>query len=110
MNPSFEDRRNINELKHRLIQQPDYINNVEPIRKVRMGYFPETIQARLMAQGAHKNSVFSLDNRRLYAAKEARVPKINSRWATKEELSKILLNRRFTTKNGGKSLKTRGCS
>jgi phosphopantetheinyl transferase (holo-ACP synthase) len=75
-----------------------------------MGDLPETTQARLMAQGAHKNSVFSLDNRRRYAAKEARVPKINSRWATKEELSKILLNRRFTTKNGGKSLKTRGCS
>ncbi|HFG0891774.1 TPA: RHS repeat-associated core domain-containing protein, partial [Salmonella enterica] len=109
INAVFEDGRNVNGLIHRLINDPSYINEVEPIRKVRMRDLPANVQERLLSQGAHKDSVFSLDNRRLYAAKEAGVPKIPSRWATPEELSKINLDRRFSTSDGGKSIRTRGC-
>ncbi|WP_288490970.1 RHS repeat-associated core domain-containing protein [uncultured Pantoea sp.] len=109
INGVFEDGRNVNGLTHRLINDPSYINEVEPIRKVRMRDLPANVQERLLSQGAHKDSVFSLDNRRLYAAKEAGVSKIPSRWATPEELSKINLDRRFSTGDGGKSIRTRGC-
>ncbi|MEQ9971533.1 hypothetical protein ABRP72_20440 [Pectobacterium carotovorum] len=68
---------------------------------------PTNVQERLMSQGAHKDSVFSLDNRRLYAAKEAGISKMPSRWATPEELAKIDLNRRFSTKTGGKGIMVR---
>lgn len=44
--------------------------------------------------------VFSIDNRRLYAARIAKVH-VNSRWASVEELNTINLNRRFSTINGG---------
>ncbi|WP_458363675.1 RHS repeat domain-containing protein [Enterobacter hormaechei] len=110
INAVFEDGRNVNELIHRLVNDPLYINEIEPIRKVRMRDLPENVQERLLSQGAHKDAVFSLDNRRLYAAKEAGVDKIPSRWATPEELSKINLERRFSTGDGGKSIRTRGCS
>ncbi|WP_438287241.1 RHS repeat-associated core domain-containing protein [Pantoea ananatis] len=109
INGVFEDGRNVNGLTHRLINDPSYINEVEPIRKVRMRDLPANVQERLLSQGAHKDSVFSLDNRRLYAAKEAGVSKIPSRWATPEELSKINFDRRFSTGDGGKSIRTRGC-
>lgn len=110
INAVFEDGRNVNELIHRLVNDPSYINEIEPIIKVRMRDLPENVQERLLSQGAHKDAVFSLDNRRLYAAKEAGVDKIPSRWATPGELSKINLERRFSTGDGGKSIRTRGCS
>ncbi|MEG8151684.1 RHS repeat-associated core domain-containing protein, partial [Escherichia coli] len=103
INGVFEDGRNVNGLIHRLINDPSYINHVEPIRKVRMRDLPANVQERLLSQGAHKDSVFTLDNRRLYAAKTAGVSKIPSRWATPEELSKINLDRRFSTQNGGRT-------
>ncbi|MGE9549589.1 hypothetical protein [Snodgrassella sp. CS2] len=68
---------------------------------------PVNIQEKLLSQGAHKDSVFSLDNRRLYAAKKAGVTRIPTRWATKEELSSSALARRFSTKNAGKSILVR---
>ncbi|KAF0866037.1 hypothetical protein [Pseudomonas sp. LD120] len=67
-------------------------------------------QERLISQGAHKDSVFSLDNRRLYAAKEAGIEKMPSRWATPDELNEIKLNRRFSTTVGGKSIEVRHCA
>lgn len=110
INVVFEDGRNVNGLTHRLVNDPAYINEVESIRKVRMQDLPADVQNRLLSQGAHKDSVFSLDNRRLYAAKAAGISKIPSRWATPEELSKINLDRRFSTLDGGKSIRLRGCS
>ncbi|MFP1917289.1 RHS repeat-associated core domain-containing protein, partial [Lonsdalea quercina] len=104
---SFSDGGSINELVHRLKNNPSYINEVEPIRKVRMRDLPTNVQERLMSQGAHKDSVFSLDNRRLYAAKEAGISKMPSRWATPEELAEINLNRRFSTETGGKGIEVR---
>ncbi|WP_240620777.1 RHS repeat domain-containing protein, partial [Pectobacterium versatile] len=104
---SFSDGGSINELVHRLKSNPSYINEVEPIRKVRMRDLPTNVQERLMSQGAHKDSVFSLDNRRLYAAKEAGISKMPSRWATPEELAEINLNRRFSTETGGKGIAVR---
>ncbi len=92
INIIFEDGRNVNSLIHRLINDPAYINEVESIRKVRLRDLPANVQDRLLSQGAHKDSVFSLDNRRLYAAKKAGISKIPSRWATQEELAKINLD------------------
>ena len=109
INPIFDDGRNVNVLKHRLINDPSYAMQIEPIRKVKMKDLPEEVQERLISQGAHKDSVFSLDNRRLYAAKEAGISKIPSRWATTEELAEIRLDRRFTTQDGGKTIKVKGC-
>ena len=109
INPIFDDGRNINDLKHRLINDPSYINQVEPIRKIRMKDLPPSTQERLISQGTHKHTVFSLDNRRLYAAKEAGIEKIPSRWATLKELKEINLDRRFSTEDGGKSIQIRKC-
>ena len=108
INPDFRDERSVNSLIGRLRKDPSYINNVDPIRKVRMGDLPASIQAKLKAQGAHAHSVFTLDNRRLYAAKQAGVKSIPSRWATPAELKEINLKRRFSTKTGGKSIEIRG--
>ena len=107
VNPMFNDQTKISSLIYKLKNDPSYINKIEPIRKVRMKDLPANIQERLLSQGAHKDSVFTLDNRRLYAAKEAGVSKIPSKWATADELSKIDLERRFSTKNGGKSVRLR---
>ena len=104
INPTFADGGSLNELKHRLMNDPTYINEVEPIRKIRMRDLPLETQERLILQGANKNSVFSLDNRRLYAAKEAGIEKMPSRWATPAELNAIDLNRRFSTETAGKSI------
>lgn len=54
------------------------------------------IQERLLKQGAHADAVFTLDNRRLYADREAET-KVNIRWATPEDLADINLNKRFST-------------
>ncbi|MDD1151745.1 DUF6531 domain-containing protein [Pseudomonas sp. TNT2022 ID357] len=111
INPMFEGNTgSVSDLKHRLINDPSYINQVEPIRKVRMRDLPMETQERLISQGAHKDSVFSLDNRRLYAAKEAGIEKMPSRWATPDELNEIKLNRRFSTTVGGKSIEVRHCA
>jgi hypothetical protein len=61
---------------------------------------PNSVQSKLLSQGVNEYSVFTLDNRRLYAARQANV-QVNSRWATFEELSKIDLGKRFSTTNGG---------
>lgn len=47
--------------------------------------------------------VFSLDNRRLYAAKQAGV-KVNSVWATQADLNDIDLVKRFSTVTGGETI------
>ncbi|WP_370470001.1 RHS repeat-associated core domain-containing protein [Snodgrassella alvi] len=107
ISPNFSDNRSVNELIHRLKNDASYVNNLEPIRRVKMRDLPVNIQEKLLSQGAHKDSVFSLDNRRLYAAKKAGVTKISTRWATKEELSSSALARRFSTKNAGKSILVR---
>ncbi|WP_370389918.1 RHS repeat domain-containing protein [Snodgrassella alvi] len=107
ISPNFSDNRSVNELIHRLKNDASYVNNLEPIRRVKMRDLPVNIQEKLLSQGAHKDSVFSLDNRRLYAAKKAGVTRISTRWATKEELSSSALARRFSTKNAGKSILVR---
>lgn len=105
----FSDGKSVSELSHRLKNDPSYINQVEPIRKVRMKDLPPAVQDRLRSQGAHQHSVFSLDNRRLYAAKKAGVAKMPSRWATPAELAGINLNKRFSTVTAGKTIAVRGC-
>ncbi|MWP47746.1 hypothetical protein [Gilliamella sp. Pas-s27] len=107
ISPNFSDTRSVNELIHRLKNDPSYANSLEPIRKVRMHDLPADIQEKLLSQGAHKHSVFTLDNRRLYAAKAAGIKSMPSVWATKSDLNSIKLNNRFSTKTGGKGIKVR---
>ncbi len=60
----------------------------------------------LSKQGVSSSAVFTLDNRRLYAAKQAGV-KVNSVWATQADLEGIDLIRRFTTETAGKTIEIR---
>lgn len=62
---------------------------------------PSEVQQYLRKQGISSSTVSTLDNRRLYAAKQAGV-KVNSIWATQEDLNSIDLVRRFITITGGK--------
>jgi len=59
---------------------------------------PKDIPAVRIYRDEYTGKVYSLDNRRLWAAKEAGVD-INVRWATEGELSKLLNH--VTTTNGG---------
>lgn len=52
------------------------------------------------------NDVFSVDNRRLHAARKAN-SKVNSVWATKENLGNMKLNKRFITKTAGRTIEIR---
>lgn len=79
---------------------------IEPIRLVKYNDLPSEVQQYLSKQGVSSSTVFSLDNRRLYAAKQAGV-KVNSVWATQSDLSKINLRKRFSTVTGGKSIEIR---
>ena len=85
---------------------PEYASSIEPIRLVKYNDLPLEVQDYLGKQGVSSSAVFSLDNRRLYAAKQAGV-KVNSVWATQEDLNSIDLVRRFTTITGGKSIELR---
>lgn len=50
--------------------------------------------------------IYSLDNRRLYAFQEAGIDNIKTVWATDEEVTNEAW--KFTTKNGGISIRVRG--
>jgi RHS repeat-associated protein len=99
---SFGNGGCVNELAYHLKDSPAFAAKIEPIRLVRFKDLPSDVQTKLTAQGANSNMVFSLDNRRLAAAKQAGVD-VNSRWATSEEIRKEATIRRFSTKNAGKS-------
>ncbi len=91
---------------YHLKNSPEYASSIEPIRLVRYNDLPNKVQKYLSKQGVSSSSVFTLDNRRLYAAKQAGV-KVNSIWATQEDLNSIDLIRRFTTITGGKTIDIR---
>lgn len=67
---------------------------------------PTEVQEYLSKQGVSSSTVFSLDNRRLYATKPAGV-KVNSVWATQQDLKGINLLKRFSTVTGGKTIEVR---
>lgn len=69
----FGNGGNVNGLAHRLTADPSYAKQVDPIRLVRFNDLPKNVQSKLLEQGAKSNMVFSLDNRRLAAAKQAKV-------------------------------------
>lgn len=85
---------------------PSYARKVAPIRLVKFKNLPIDVQKVLKMQGASSFTVFALDNRRLYAAKTAGV-KVNSRWATQQDLDSINLIRRFSTVTEGKTIQVR---
>ena len=106
INGYFEDNTSVNDLVYHLQKTPEYASSIEPIRLVKYNDLPLEVQDYLGKQGVSSSAVFSLDNRRLYAAKQAGV-KVNSVWATQEDLNSIDLVRRFTTVTGGKTINLR---
>jgi len=106
ISPVFDDGSKLNNLMGLLTNNPKSAGTVKPIRLIRMKDLPENIQNKLLKQGSHADAVFTLDNRRLHAAREAGA-KVNTRWATPDDLAEINLDKRFTTKNAGKSITVR---
>ena len=70
---------------------------------VRFKDLPQNVQAKLLEQGAKSNMVYSLDNRRLAAAKQSKTG-VNTRWATPEEIQQEATLRRFSTNDAGKTI------
>ena len=66
---TFDDGTSINDLVYHLKNSPEYASSIEPIRLVRYNDLPIEVQEYLGKQGVSSSTVFSLDNRRLYAAK-----------------------------------------
>ncbi|WP_158658031.1 RHS repeat-associated core domain-containing protein [Agarilytica rhodophyticola] len=106
INGSFDGGGKVTALIARLRNQPGYSNQIEPIRLVRFKDLPSGVRANLARQGVGRDTVFTLDNRRLYAARLARV-NVRARWATSSDLSGINLARRFSTTTGGRLPKIR---
>ena len=103
INGVFDNGTNINNLIYHLKNDPRYAANIEPIKIVKFKNLPVEVQNYLLGQGVSPYTVFSLDNRRLYVAKQAGV-KVNSIWVSQEDLNNIDLIRRFSTVTGGKSI------
>ena len=98
VNPMFNDQSKISSLIYKLKNDPSYINKIEPIRKVRMKDLPTNIQERLLSQGAHKDSVFTLDNRRLYAARKLVYRKFHLSGQLQMSFLKLTLREAFQLK------------
>jgi RHS repeat-associated protein len=98
---------NISDLINNLKANPDIMNTIPEIKVVKLESLPDNIQIKLKGQGAPAGSVFSLDNRRLYAAQQANLPEIKTRWATADDLAEINLDKRFSTENAGTSVRVR---
>lgn len=75
-------------------------------KSVKFENLPEEIQEYLSQQNVSPFAVFIIDNRRLYAARQAGVD-VNSVWVTLEDLDLIDLVKRFSTITGGKSIDVR---
>ena len=103
---TFDDGSSVNDLIYHFKNSPDYAANIEPIRLVKYKDLPSEVQNYLSVQNVSPSTVFSLDNRRLYAAKIAKV-KINSIWASSEDIKNINMVKRFSTVTGGKSIKVK---
>ena len=103
----FEDGGKLNSLTHAMSNNPNYYQNVKPIRVIKFQDLPQNIQSKLISQGANPHGIYSLDNRRLLAAREAG-SKINIEYVKPQDVPDIKLDKRFSTKNGGK-LPTKRC-
>lgn len=91
---TFENDASVNENQSIIKKTPQYASNIEPIRLVKYNDLPSEVQEYLSKQGVSSSMVFSLDNRRLYAAKQAGV-KVNSVWAKQADLNDIDLVKDF---------------
>lgn len=85
-----------------------YYKEVPPIRTVKvsdLSQFPKVREK--FPNNTHPNSLITIDNRRLYAARRAGISEILSQPATHDELKKAIRQCKFTTINGGKSVNLR---
>lgn len=103
---TFDDGTKINDLTYHLKNSLEYASSIEPIRLVKYNDLPTEVQEYLSKQGVSSSTVFSLENRKLYVAKQAGV-KVNSVWATQQDLKGINLLKRFLTVTGGKTMEVR---
>ncbi|OOS07804.1 RHS repeat-associated core domain-containing protein [Moraxella cuniculi DSM 21768] len=103
----FDNGNKLNSLTHAMSNNPNYYQGVNPIRVIKFQDLPSSIQTKLLSQGANPYGIYSLDNRRLLAAKEAG-SKINIKFVKPKDVPDINLEKRFSTKNGGK-LPTKRC-
>jgi RHS repeat-associated protein len=114
---NFSNGKSVQETINAIKINPKIAENFdEPIRLMKLEDLPESIQTKLKAQGAQSGDVFSLDNRRLYAAKVGGADNINARFVTQADLNAeailkkeqpINLKKRFTTEDAGRSIKVR---
>ena len=102
----FSDGKTLNETSAELRADPKRAAKIEPISLVKFNDLPPNVQGRLKEQGAQTSDVFSLNNRRLAAARAAK-SQVNTRWATKDELKSTNLDRRFSTKTAGRGMPRR---
>ena len=106
INKNFGDKVKLNDRIHKLRNEPSSFVEVPAIRVIKLKNLPQNIQDRLMQQGARADDLFSIDNRRLYVAQQSGA-KIQTILVKLEDLKDINLDKRFSTNNGGVSIKVR---
>lgn len=104
INPASADGYTLSSLEARMRNDKCFREaEVPPISLVRLQALPQDVKAKLIGQGAPLFSVFSVDNRRLYAAKKVNLP-VRGKWASPSEIAQFGTLRRFTTTNAGASI------
>ena len=101
VSPIFENCQSINTLIYAMKSNSSYFKKVNPIRVIKFKDLPTSIQNKLRSQGANPDGIYSLDNRRLLAAREAN-SKVNIVFVKPSDVHEINLEKRFSTTNGGK--------
>ena len=102
----FSDGSKFSGLTNALRNSPDYYMSVEPVRVIRFQDLPTNVQQRLASQGANRYGIYSIDNRRLLAARDAKT-RINVTYVKPGDIPNVNLSSRFSTVNGGKRPKVR---
>jgi len=102
----FTDGGKLNGLTNAMKNNSNYFKTVEEIRVIKFKDLPKSVQDKLLSQGANKHGIFSIDNRRLLAARNAG-SKINMKFIKPSDVPDINLDKRFSTTNGGKKPKIR---
>ncbi len=103
---AFSDGGKLNGLTSAMKNNSNYFKTVEEIRVIKFKDLPKTVQDKLLNHGANKHGIFSIDNRRLLAARNAG-SKINMKFIKPSDVPDINLDKRFSTTNGGKKPKIR---
>ena len=93
-------------LTNAMKSNPNYYKNVKEIKVIKFKNLPQSVQNKLLSQGASKHGIYSIDNRRLLAARRAG-SKIKMKFIKPSDVPDINLDKRFSTTNGSKTPKCR---